>query len=172
MRFLPATAQTMGELQHIKQQILERIWMSSFSDQRTRARQVQSPGVQRPNSAALCMPVERFGRRGSRAGVCPPFTSRLRAGVLALARSFFFPLKRRHRLFVPSVANLKTARALAFDDDLAVRRAQFDLADVAASSIDLLRDQGRALQQLRALHGETYPHRWMRTVVGAGSKSG
>ena len=64
----------------------------------------------------------------------------------SISQSLFFPLKRRHRLFVPSVANLKTARALAFDDDLAVRRAQFDLADVAASSIDFFSDQGRALQ--------------------------
>jgi hypothetical protein len=42
-------------------------------------------------------------------------------------------------------ANLKPASTLALDDDLAVQRAQFDLANVAASSIDLLRNQGRAL---------------------------
>jgi hypothetical protein len=58
---------------------------------------------------------------------------------------FFFPLKRRHRLFVPSVANLKPARALALDDDLAMQRAEFDLANVTTSSIDLLRNQRRAL---------------------------
>lgn len=27
-------------------------------------------------------------------------------------------------------------------------------------------------RQVRALHGETYPHRWMQTAVGAGSKLG
>ena len=56
------------------------------------------------------------------------------------------PLKHRHRLFVPSVANLKTARTLALDDELAVRRAQFDLANVTPSGIDFFSDQGRALQ--------------------------
>lgn len=34
-------------------------------------------------------------------------------------------------LLVASVANLKPARLLAFDDDLAMLRAQFDLANVA-----------------------------------------
>jgi hypothetical protein len=42
------------------------------------------------------------------------------------------------------VANLKPARALAPDDDLAVHRAQLDLANVAPSNIDFLRNQGRA----------------------------
>jgi len=32
-------------------------------------------------------------------------------------------------LFVPPVANLKSARTLALDDDVAVLRAQFDLAN-------------------------------------------
>ena len=36
------------------------------------------------------------------------------------------------RLFFPTIANLKAARSLALDDNLAVRRAQFDLADVTA----------------------------------------
>ena len=42
---------------------------------------------------------------------------------LCAGRTTHFPLKHRHRLFVPSVANLKTARTLALDDELAVRRA-------------------------------------------------
>ncbi len=50
------------------------------------------------------------------------------------------------RSVIPPVANLKTALSLALDDDLAVLRAQFDLSNVTASSIDLLRDQRRALQ--------------------------
>ena len=37
---------------------------------------------------------------------------------------------RQTTLFVTSVANLKTARTLALDDDLAVPRAQFDLAKI------------------------------------------
>jgi hypothetical protein len=45
-----------------------------------------------------------------------------------------------------SVANLKAASRLALDDDLAMLRAQFDLANVTTGSIDLLRDQSRALQ--------------------------
>lgn len=53
--------------------------------------------------------------------------------------------------FLP-VANLKPARALAPDDDLALQRAQFDLPNVTASSIDLLRSQRRALQAAADLH--------------------
>jgi hypothetical protein len=45
-----------------------------------------------------------------------------------------------------SVANLKPARSFARDDNFAVLRAQFDLANVTASGIDLLRDQRRALE--------------------------
>jgi hypothetical protein len=45
-----------------------------------------------------------------------------------------------------SVANLKTASALTLDDDLAMPRAQFDLPNVSASSIDFFCDQGRALR--------------------------
>jgi hypothetical protein len=59
------------------------------------------------------------------AGWClPSFTSRLRAGVLCAGPCFYFHLKRRHRLFVPSVANLKSASSLALDDDSAVQSAQ------------------------------------------------
>jgi hypothetical protein len=58
--------------------------------------------------------------------------------------------KRRSRrlsaLLVASVANLKPARSLALDDDFAVRRAQFNLANVTTSGIDLLRNQHRALE--------------------------
>ncbi len=50
----------------------------------------------------------------------------------------------RHALLVPPIANLKSAIPLALDDDLAVERAQFDLANVTTSSIDLLRNQSRA----------------------------
>jgi hypothetical protein len=39
-----------------------------------------------------------------------------------------------------AIANLKPALSLAFGDDLAVLQAQFDLSNVTASSIDLLRD--------------------------------
>ncbi len=49
------------------------------------------------------------------------------------------------RSVIPPITNLKTARALALDDGLAVPRAQFDLANVTTGSIDLLGDQGRAL---------------------------
>jgi len=52
----------------------------------------------------------------------------------------------RGSLFVPPVANLKTASPLALDDDLAVQRTQFDLADVTASGIDFLSDQRCALK--------------------------
>jgi len=43
-----------------------------------------------------------------------------------------------------SIANLKTARTLALDDDFAVQRAQFDLANMTTSGIDLFRNQSRA----------------------------
>ncbi len=52
---------------------------------------------------------------------------------------------RRFALLSPSVANLKPASPLALDDDSAMLRAQFDLANVTASGIDLFSDQGRAL---------------------------
>lgn len=52
--------------------------------------------------------------------------------------------ERMKALDVASVANLKSARLLALDDDLAVRHSQFDLADVTASIADLLRNQRRA----------------------------
>jgi hypothetical protein len=69
--------------------------------------------------------------------------------VTPLARSFLLSLEAKTELkgrsFVPPIANLKAAHTLALDDDLAVQRAQFDLANVAASGIDLLRNQGRAL---------------------------
>jgi hypothetical protein len=45
-----------------------------------------------------------------------------------------------------SVANLKTASSLTLDDDLAMPRAQFDLPNVSASSIDFFGDQSRALE--------------------------
>lgn len=48
-------------------------------------------------------------------------------------------------LVVSSVAYLKTASTLALDDDFAVQRAQFDLANVTASRICLFGDQGRTL---------------------------
>ena len=75
-----------------------------------------------------------------RAGWClPPLSpSWRRAGVDSLARSFLLSLGSEDRaegtLFVPPVANLKTARTLALDDDFAVLRAQFDLANVTAHS--------------------------------------
>jgi hypothetical protein len=47
---------------------------------------------------------------------------------------------------VAAIRNLKTARTLALDDNFAMQPAQFDLANVAASGIDLLRDQGRAFR--------------------------
>jgi hypothetical protein len=48
-------------------------------------------------------------------------------------------------VIILSVANLKPTRSLALDDDLAVPRAQFDLANVSARVVNLLGDQGRAL---------------------------
>jgi len=51
---------------------------------------------------------------------------------------------RRSQLFVAPVANLKTARSLALDNDLAMQRAQFDLADVTTSGIDLPQSASRA----------------------------
>jgi hypothetical protein len=45
-----------------------------------------------------------------------------------------------------SVANFKAASTLAFDDDLAVRQAQFDLSNMAASRIGLFGDQCCALR--------------------------
>src|SRR5208283_3961889 len=49
------------------------------------------------------------------------------------------------RLFVPTIASLKTARALALDDDLAMLRAQFDLANVSPRAVNFLGDQSGAL---------------------------
>ena len=48
-------------------------------------------------------------------------------------------------LFVPSVANLKAARPLARNDDLAVPQAQFDLSNVSASAVNFLGDESRSL---------------------------
>lgn len=50
-------------------------------------------------------------------------------------------------LFVLTIANLKRARMLALDDDMAVLRAQFDLPNVSASGVHLLGDQAGALTQ-------------------------
>jgi len=50
-------------------------------------------------------------------------------------------------------------------------REQFDLANVTTSSIELFGDQSRDSWHRDVLHFETYPQRWMRTVVGTGSKS-
>ena len=52
---------------------------------------------------------------------------------------------RHGRLFVPPIANLKTASTLALDDDFAVQRAQLDLSNMTTSGIDLFRNQRRAL---------------------------
>jgi hypothetical protein len=70
------------------------------------------------------------------------------------------------------VGNLKTARAFALDNHVAVPRAQFDLPNMAAGGIDFSAIRVARFRQLRASHRDTYLHRWMRTVVGAGSKSG
>jgi hypothetical protein len=77
-----------------------------------------------------------------------PFSSRRRAGVLCALVPFFFRLKRRQRwgTYSSSVANLKPACPLALDDDFAMRRAQFDLANVSAGAVNLRGDHGRALQ--------------------------
>jgi len=52
----------------------------------------------------------------------PPFSSRQRAGVDSLARSFLLSLEAKTELkgrsFVTSIANLKAASPLALDDDL------------------------------------------------------
>ena len=67
------------------------------------------------------------------------------ASVLDSARRRLSGPFEQMALFDASVANLKAARTFELDDDFAVSNAQFDLATVAASSIDLLRDQRRAL---------------------------
>src|ERR1035437_1334155 len=63
--------------------------------------------------------LEQFGRRGPLAGWTPPFTSRQRAGVSLRWPVFFtFPCSEDRpegALFVPPIANLKTASTLAFD---------------------------------------------------------
>ena len=51
----------------------------------------------------------------------------VKCGNIAL---FSMPEGLKGTLFFPSVANLKSARTLALDDDFAVLRAQFDLANV------------------------------------------
>lgn len=43
-------------------------------------------------------------------------------------------------LFITSVGNLQAARALAFDNNLAVLRVQLDLPNVTASNIGLFGD--------------------------------
>ena len=47
---------------------------------------------------------------------------------------------------MPPIRNLKAALSLAFDDDIAVSRVQFNLANVAAAGINLFGDQCRALR--------------------------
>jgi hypothetical protein len=49
-------------------------------------------------------------------------------------------------LLVTSVGNLQTARALALDDNFAVKRAQLDLPNVTVSDVGLLGDQRRSLE--------------------------
>src|ERR1700735_3479439 len=53
---------------------------------------------------------------------------------------------KRLSLFARSVGNLQTARALASDNNFAMLRAQFDLPNMTARGIDLLRNQSRAHQ--------------------------
>jgi hypothetical protein len=43
------------------------------------------------------------------------------------------------------MTDLKAARTFALDYDFAVRRAQFDLANVSAGAVNLLGDWSRAL---------------------------
>jgi len=58
--------------------------------------------------------------------------------------SFLLPLWLRRTLSIPPIRDLKTARPLALNDDLAVPLAQFDLANVSARAVNLFGDQGRA----------------------------
>src|SRR5271155_5558086 len=51
--------------------------------------------------------------------------------------------------FIRLFPNLKPS--LALDDDLAVQRAQFELANVTASGVGLFGDHGRALQAASGL---------------------
>jgi predicted PurR-regulated permease PerM len=74
--------------------------------------------------------------------------------------------------FVLSFLDLKTASPLALNDDLAVPRAQFDLSNMAAKVSTFSAISVTRFGQVRALHCETCLQRWMRTSVGAGSKSG
>jgi hypothetical protein len=50
-----------------------------------------------------------------------------------------------------SITDLKSPSALALDNYFAMQRAKFDLANMAASGIDLLRDQDRTLQTSASL---------------------
>ncbi len=50
---------------------------------------------------------------------------------------------RETALFVRSVGNLQTTNALALDDNFAVPRAQFDLANVTADGVNLAHDYRR-----------------------------
>ena len=75
-------------------------------------------------------------------------------------------------LFAPPIANLKPASPLALDDDVAVQRAQFDLAKVTASGIDLFRNQGRAFSAVacstrRSVAASVYANgRWFGIEIG------
>ena len=66
-------------------------------------------------------------------------------------------------MFTP-IADLKAANLLACDNEIA-------LSNVTASAINLLAIRVARAEQPRALHLNTFPNRWMRTVVGSGSKS-
>ena len=68
-----------------------------------------------------------------------------------------------------AVLDFEAAHALAGNHDSGVVFAEFDLPNVTASIVDLLRDQGRARLASASLHRDAYRHQWMRTVVGADS---
>ena len=61
------------------------------------------------------------------------------------------------------------ARACAMTKS-AVPPAKFDLANVSARAVNLF-DQYRAFRAVASIARRNVAHRWMRTVVGAGSKS-
>ena len=68
--------------------------------------------------------------QGKDSGCDASVTARCRAVRRTRAALFSMPEGLKGTLFFPSVANLKSARTLALDDDFAVLRAQFELANV------------------------------------------
>jgi hypothetical protein len=71
-----------------------------------------------------------------------------------------------------AIRNVGAAVTLALDDDFAVQRAQFDLANVPARAVNLLGDQGRALRAAASFASRHVPAsvdangRWRGVEIG------